>query len=552
MAAQTAPPGKHAAAAVLAIAAFILLVIPTAANAVPARFVYELCDSALPGGGNPSASFTVNPGVPFTPFDSCGQPGGSIGITETGSTSATFAYWSVAVPATPGGYVESETISAIAYGLGPANDHTFVYEQGWPPNNFGENTRVFSVNSSYNIFVTGGGFSILMNCDGNVGPCGAGPTVAAHYIAVTENDQRPPTLTNLRGSLFDEGIIRGQQSVAIDAKDVGGGLTNVSLFVNGVLTGTPKTLTCSTVFVNNPSIKGTVATSPTPCPTATSADWIVNTEAAPFHAGTNTVQLCASDFATVGSPSTTCSSIREIEVDNSCVNSPVAGGAQLSAQFADSNSDTTTVGYGSNATIVGRLLTNAGDPVANATLCVKTQVFEVDPGLVNTTSITTDATGHYAYTVPAGPNREIMVGYRHDTSQVARDVRYYSHVQPTLTVTPEHTANGKAVHFTGQLPNPNSAGHVVVLQANPPKSTRWITFRRATANGHGIFGSDYRFSSTSRKTTYRFRALVPTQAGYPWLEGTSGPVKVHVSPCPKNLRKVMRHEKLLCLKKRLR
>lgn len=490
--------GRGCAIAILALAALISSLAPGAAQAVPARFVYELCDSALPGGGNPSASFTVNPGVPLTPFNSCGQPGGSIGITETGSTSATFAYWSVAVPATPGGYVESETISAVAYGLGPANNHTFVYEQGWPPNNFGEDTRVFSVNTSYNYFVTGGGFSILMNCDGNVGPCGAGPTIAAHYIAVTENDQKAPTLANLRGSLLSEGVIRGQQSVGTDARDVGGGLTNVSLFVNGVLTGTPKTLNCNTVFVNNPSVKGTVATSPTPCPTTTSADWLVNTEVAPFHVGVNTVQLCASDFATLGSPSTTCSATREIDVDNSCVNSPVAGGAQLSAQFSSSNNDTTTVAYGNNATVVGRLLTNAGDPVPNATLCVKTQIFEVDPQPVNTTSITTDGDGRYSYTVPAGPNREIRIGYRHDTTQVARDVRYYSHVQPTLVATPESVANGRAVQFTGRLPNPRNGGRVVVLQANPPKSRRWITFRRATANGDGVFGANYRFTSTTR------------------------------------------------------
>ena len=371
----------------------------------------------------------------------------------------------------------------------------------------------------------------------------------AHYIAVTQADPRPPTLTNLRGSLWRR-VIRGRQSIGVDANDQGGGLTNVSLLVNGVLTGAPKTLNCSTIYVNNPSVKGTVATSPTPCPVDTAADWSVDTEAAPFHDGTNTVQVCASDFATLGIPNTTCSAPHEMEVDNSCVNSPVAGGAQLSAQFSSSNNDTTTVEYGSNATVVGRLLTNAGDPVPNATLCVKTQIFEVDPQPVDTTSITTDIAGRYSYTVPAGPNREIRIGYRHDTTQVARDVRYYSHVRPTLAATPESVSNGKAVQFTGRLPNPHSGGRVVVLQANPPKSKRWITFRRATANGDGVFGANYRFTSTTRKTTYRFRAVVPTQTGYPWLEGMSGSVKVHVTPCAKGQRKMLRHGKVRCTKRR--
>jgi hypothetical protein len=37
-------------------------------------------------------------------------------------------------------------------------------------------------------------------------------------------------------------------------------------------------------------------------------------------------------------------------------------------------------------------------------------------------------------------------------------------------------------------------------------------------------------SSTTRAITYRFRAVVPNQAGYPWLEGSSAPVKVRVRP----------------------
>ena len=62
----------------------------------------------------------------------------------------------------------------------------------------------------------------------------------------------------------------------------------------------------------------------------------------------------------------------------------------------------------------------------------------------------------------------------------------------------------------------------------PAGSKRWITFRRATTNGRGGFRSSYRFTSTTRRTRYRFRALVPRQAGYPWVEGHSKPVEVLV------------------------
>jgi hypothetical protein len=70
---------------------------------------------------------------------------------------------------------------------------------------------------------------------------------------------------------------------------------------------------------------------------------------------------------------------------------------------------------------------------------------------------------------------------------------------------------------------------VVVLQANAPGSRRWITFRKATTDTNGAFRSSYRFTSTTRPTRYRFRALVPSQAGYPWVEGESDPVSVLVT-----------------------
>jgi hypothetical protein len=67
-----------------------------------------------------------------------------------------------------------------------------------------------------------------------------------------------------------------------------------------------------------------------------------------------------------------------------------------------------------------------------------------------------------------------------------------------------------------------------VIQANVPGSPRWITFRRATSGRGGVFHSSYRFRETTRRTRYRFRALVPEQVGYPWQEGASDPVSVLV------------------------
>ena len=102
--------------------------------------------------------------------------------------------------------------------------------------------------------------------------------------------------------------------------------------------------------------------------------------------------------------------------------------------------------------------------------------------------------------------------------------------RPSLAASPGKLRNGRWVHFTGTLPGPNRRGRVIVLQANVKGSPRWITFRKATSVKGGTFAAAYHFTQTSRPTVYRFRAIVPAQAGYPWAQGHSEPVEVRVRP----------------------
>jgi hypothetical protein len=323
-------------------------------------------------------------------------------------------------------------------------------------------------------------------------------------------------------------VKRGRQRLEVEAHDVGGGLSSVFVSVNGLPAAQPKLLNCNVAYTENPSVAGTVAAQVTPCPADASAAWTLDTGAYPFRNGPNRVQVCASDFATLSDPNTGCLPTQVVDVDNSCAESPVAGGEVLSAQFAGSHSDTMTVRYGKAAAIQGRLTTDAGDPVRGATLCVKSQTIAADHGLASVGSVLTDAEGGYRYELAPGPNREVVIGYRHDSKQVARDVRYYAHVQPTLKLAPGLVHNGERVRLWGSLPGPRAGRRVVVLQANAPGSKRWITFRRATTSADGGFRSGYRFSSTTRRTRYRFRAVVPRQDDYPWVEGHSMPVAVVV------------------------
>lgn len=523
--------GKKILLAVGLVAAICGALSGAAGAAEPgARFVLEQCDSALPGGAVPASEHMYSPAM--APIENCATPGGWIGLVQTeamtsGATpNGSFGALYVTIPATPGGFVETETITDVQSGVELPYSH--INENGFP-GPAPEETRIFPLRSAPSLFGwNGGSLEIYESC--GTGSCPAGPVIGAHYIAATEVDPHPPTIGPVTGTALSGGVLRGHQTLAAETSDVGGGLTSFSVLANGLPAGAPVTGACAAAQVSNRSTYGTVAYSPTPCPPKLVGAWTLDTTAYPFHDGSNTVQVCASDFATLGNPNTTCSPAQTVSVDNSCTESPVSGGANLSAQFSGSNAETETVGYGATAEVSGELHDGAGDPVSGATICVKAQTLGTGEPSMPVSAVKTDAEGRFAYAVPAGPDRELMLGYRHDAFQVARDVRYYAHVAPSLQVDPPKLHNGKGVHLWGALPQPAAAGRVVILQANVVGSKRWITFRRATTGEDGGFKSAYQFHSTTRRTQYRFRAIVPRQDDYPYVEGHSKPVSVLVSP----------------------
>lgn len=461
---------------------------------------------------------------------SCAVPGGSIGVLETGDAQGDPSLLEVPVLETPGGFVEAETITAFGSGWAEGNAPSHVFANGFPPGNGQEWTQIFQEHTQHElIFGSGGSFVIALDC--NYGQaCNVGAAIYAHYIAATEVDIHPPTLGPLTGSALTGTTLRGHQTLATDAADVGGGLTSLAVLVNGLPGGPAVSGTCALAQVSNRSTYGTVATSPSPCPPALKGSWTLDTSAYPFHDGANTIAVCASDLATIGNPNTTCSPPVSVNVDNSCTESPVPGGADLSAQFAKTNTESVTVGYGKEAEVSGTLQDGSGAPVSGATICLKSETLGLDPSAQPIGTVKTDSTGHFAYSLPAGPDRELVVGYRHDSFQVGRSVRYFAHAAPSLTASPTKLRNGRRVSLRGTLPQPGAGRRVVILQANIVGSKRWITFRRSVTDAAGSFGAGYRFHSTRRKTNYRFRAVVPTQDHYPYVEGHSKPVTVLVRP----------------------
>ncbi len=98
----------------------------------------------------------------------------------------------------------------------------------------------------------------------------------------------------------------------------------------------------------------------------------------------------------------------------------------------------------------------------------------------------------------------------------------------SLSVKPRHVLNGQAVKFRGRvktLPVP-ATGKLVELQAYV--SRRWQTFSTGRSDATGRWSIAYRFQRTRGTQHYRFRAHIPTEAGYAFQTGASRQVTVQV------------------------
>jgi hypothetical protein len=516
-------------ALMLVLAGVVSLAIGGGEARAASRYTYELCDSEVPGGNPPEASFIVNPGVAFSEFQNCAVPGGMMGITETGHVENSASLLELGILGTPGGFAEKEAMIGKSENFGPGSYFSHIGGNGFPAIN-NESSQVLFLRSKREFLGAGAGFNIALTCDGNYAPgCEAGPTIGVRDIAVTEVDEVPPTVSSVAGSLLAGGVIRGHsQSLSAVAADEGGGVSRVWVSVNGAVDAEAPPISCALANVTNNSVHGTVAYALSPCPPALPETWTINTEQFPFKNGPNTVAVCASDVATEGIPNTTCSPPKEITVDNSCTESPVVGGSSLSAAFSTNQTNSVTVGFGKGEVVQGSLTSVSGAPVAGATLCVKEAVADEEHTVSNEQTLTTDANGNYQYEVAPGPNRELLIGYRHDAAQIGDSLAYHAHAKPTIEASSRKLRNGQKVHFTGELPGPNNAQRTVILQAGD--GGRWLTIRKATTGPRGGYRTGYRFTHTGAATTYEFRVLAPRQSNWAWEPGASHRLKVRVRP----------------------
>jgi hypothetical protein len=192
-----------------------------------------------------------------------------------------------------------------------------------------------------------------------------------------------------------------------------------------------------------------------------------------------------------------------------------------------------TVAVGDEARFSGRLLDKAGNPVAGATVAVYQQVPEEAEAQVAT--VTTGSDGAFTYEVPAESSRRLRFVYGGTATTLPSEgsAELLVHGTSTLKVDRDHVLNGQSVTFSGEVegrPLPEE-GKLIELQYRA--SDEWVTFRTIRSDAEGRWSIEYPFKRTCGVEEYRFRVMLPGEAGFPLEPGHSHivPVTVRGRPC---------------------
>lgn len=373
----------------------------------------------------------------------------------------------------------------------------------------------------------------------------------AYRLRTAVEDATPP-----RGrvaGLVDGARISGPTRVQADATDMGGGVREISLRVDGqVVDRVGSEGDCADIDATNgdPYEYNRMQ----PCPTARSANLSLTpreladgarhvvTVVATDAAGQETTILSAR--AAVAAPSGYFSSSRFFNPDLDVLvprglNGANAGAARIRLSLVRRHGrrmrfvSRLVVGTRVKPRISGRLTSALGAPISGARVWVASTVAS-GAWQISGAPLTTSRTGRVSGRLPAhSPSRDVRLVYfpYSDSSEhvLSPTRRLAVRASTTIHLDQARYRNGDTVHFWGRITTvPVSRRKDVYLQV--VVRGRWRTFDTTRADPAGGWRLRYRFTATARPTAYRFRAVIPTDEGYPWAMGYSRAVRVLVTP----------------------
>jgi hypothetical protein len=376
---------------------------------------------------------------------------------------------------------------------------------------------------------------------------GSAVSISLYAADITLADDTPPTVSNVGGSLAAGGTLSGVGDISFSATDTGSGLYEAVFSIDG------HALSKQLLESGDGPCRNVGGTSDgsnaffevQPCPLALSDDLSFDTALAPDGSHLLNVQLfdAAGNATTIVNRQVTFANHTGVPVGAGigpgsppALRGPANGvnasdQATLTARWKSTAKATRTSRYGAKDEVMGRLTSPGGVPISGASLGVYETPSYEGARTVPLTEVRTGPAGAWTLTLPRDtPSSALRFEYRshqNDTIPVATAaLTLRVHAGIGLRIAPHITSLGHTIVFTGTLrgsPLP-PGGKQLVLEAS--SGGEWIQFRTIATTAKGRYHASYRFKFPG-PVTYRFRAVSPHEADFPFLAGTSNAVGVY-------------------------
>lgn len=356
-----------------------------------------------------------------------------------------------------------------------------------------------------------------VGCDYPQYPPGAEFQFYGSRVTIDDND--PPTIDQLDGTLAAGQPVSGRTDFFVRASDENSGVKSVSLTIDG----TPYGLITSTNSSCNSPYQ--VAR---PCPAEAGRIFAVDADSLSLgsHVAAGEVTDAAGNVTPYGPVNFT--------VEDGNAPDPVVpdnGDPAIPDPVLALDSDLVEHAPSQPATISGSLQTPKGTPIVGATLMVTTtelglQTLQPKPA----PSVVTGPDGKFVISLQGGGAQKVLVSYAPvlggaEARTASATVR--SRIALSLNVK-RRVRKSQPVSFSGRLLGAGSAARGANVEIQAVSRGRWQTVATVTADANGRYVWKYRFRYVERDALFTFRALVRRTPGWPWPDQTSAHRKVRI------------------------
>jgi hypothetical protein len=371
---------------------------------------------------------------------------------------------------------------------------------------------------------------------------GEGPAALFELFgsAITIEDDHPPVVERVEGSLTESAQLSGTGHLLVTAADVGGGIAGFEFSVDG---GPSRRVS----LANGKGGCEEPFAEARPCPREATRDLAVDTASLTpgVHSASGSVVDAAGNSTPFGPISFTVAA-PPVEPP------PPAGSGQgaVAAAAAEGrpNNGTPAVdsprlqlrevaahAAGKAGRLGGTLTTPSGEPIRGAGLLV--EITELGRGTrARKRQIRTDEKGRFEFAVGGAGARTVVVSYAPMLGgPVSRsaDTVLKTPLALSLSSRPDAVRTGQTVHFLGRLGGAGKAARGANVEIQAITGGHWTTIDTVSADRHGNFSWAHRFRYVERDALFSFRAVVPSTPGWPWQTVHSRRIKLSISGSPR-------------------